>query len=164
MNEATIEEIMEKARKLQKQGKRWHFHMLTPDCVFNKRKDKHAFVLECGSDSQSLINYSDKRHMEKGKILVRMLHGSEIVSEKAPERALSRNVHIMIEKATELNKRGIRWHHHMLFPDCIFNKNKGEWCIIFEDKETGRVIESVSDCEPTGDLRRIESLFYAQKE
>jgi hypothetical protein len=164
MEETTIEQIMEKAMKLQKQRKRWHFHMLTPDCIFNKHKDKHAFVLENETDSQSFVNYSDKRYMKQGKILVKMLHGNEIISDKTLKQKGDGNIDTIIERAKELNKRGIHWHHHMFFPDCVFNKNKGKWCIIFEDKETGEVIESVSEGEPRENLGRIEALFYAQKE
>ena len=51
----------------------------------------------------------------------------------------------------------------MLFPYCKFNKNKGKWTIIFEDKEKNEIIESITDTEPKTDLQYIEALFYSQK-
>lgn len=51
----------------------------------------------------------------------------------------------------------------MLFPNCMFNKNKDKWAIIFEDQERNEIIESVTDKEPKTDLQYIESLFYSQK-
>ena len=63
----------------------------------------------------------------------------------------------------ECNKKNIPWHHHMLFPNCTFNKHKGKWCIIFEDKAENRIIESTSENEPTLNLSIIEKLYYEQK-
>ena len=79
MKEATIEKVQEKARLWQAQGKRWHFHMLTPGCVFNERRAKHAFVLENRTDHQTYVVYSDEPHMEADRELVRMLHGDTIL-------------------------------------------------------------------------------------
>jgi hypothetical protein len=93
-----------------------------------------------------------------------MLHGKEILEEKPTEQKEDENVKLMLEKARKLNKNGIHWHHHVLFPNCIFNKHKGKWCIVFEDKEENKIIESVSKHEPKENLRKIEVLFYAQKE
>lgn len=162
MEETNIKELIEKAKEFQKQGKKWHFHMLTPDCVFNERKDKNAFILENETDKQSFVVYSDERYMEQGQILVKMLHGKEILKEDSMKQE-DENIKLILEKAKKLNEEGIHWHHHMLFPDCIFNKHKGKWCIVFEDKEENKVIESISEYEPKENLRKIEVLFYAQK-
>lgn len=163
MIETTIDEIMQKAREINGQGKKWHFHMLTPDCIFNQRDDKQAFVLENRTDKETYVAYSEERHMEQGKTLVSMLHGDSIISDEKMDGQINENIERIISKAKELNERGIHWHHHMFFPDCIFNEHKGKWCIVFEDKETDKTIESVSDEEPKEGLRRIEVLFYNQK-
>ena len=165
MQEITIEEAMAKAKEFQAKGKKWHFHMLTPDCMFNERKDKQAFVLENRSDGQVFVVYSDKRYMEEGQTLVKMLHGKKILGEEATgARPEHPNLKIILEKAKRLNEKGIHWHHHMLFPECVFNKHKGKWCLVFEDKEEKKLIEATYEEEPTEDLRKIEILYYAQKE
>ena len=113
MQETTIQEIIQKAKDFQKQGKKWHFHMLTPDCTFNQRKDKQAFILENETDSESYVTYSDKRYMEEGKMLVKMIHGDSIVSEEPIESQEDENINKIVEKAKRLNEQGIHWHHHM---------------------------------------------------
>ena len=70
MKEITIEQAEEKAKEWQSQGKKWHFHMLTPDCVFNENKEKHAFVLENRTDDETFVVYSEKRYMDLGQKLV----------------------------------------------------------------------------------------------
>jgi hypothetical protein len=162
MQEITIDEVMEKAKQLQKEGKKWHFHMLTPDCMFNEKKEKHAFVLENETDNEVFVVYSDERYMKEGQELVKMIHGNEIMAEGA-KPIEDENIKLMLEKAKKFNEEGIHWHHHMLFPNCIFNKHKGKYCIVFEDKEENRIIESVSDEEPKENLNKIEVLYYQQK-
>lgn len=68
-----------------------------------------------------------------------------------------------LKKAGKLNWKGVLWYHHMLFPDCIFNKDAGKWTIIFEDAETGEIITALYDKELVEDLRAIEVLYYEQR-
>ncbi len=164
MIETTIDNIMEKAKQFHSEGKKWHFHMLTPDCTFNE-SDKQAFVLENTTDSEVYVTYSDKRYMTEGKELVQLIHGASIVAEESTESPEDdKAVKEIVRRAEELNDKGAHWHHHMLFPDCIYNKHKGNWCIVFEDPETGKTLEYVSKEEPKEALRKIEVLYYAQKE
>lgn len=165
MIELTIQELVKKAKELHTQGKKWHFHMLTPDCMFNQRKDKHAFVLENTTDSGVFVTYSDRRYMKEGQELVKLIHGESILDKNRQDSGKEdRSMNVMLERARELNEKGIHWHHHMLFPDCIFNKHKGKWCIVFEDKEKNKIYECISEEEPLESLRKIEVLYYAQKE
>jgi hypothetical protein len=163
MQEITIQEVMEKAKEWQKEGKKWHFHMLTPDCMFNERKDKHTFVLENETDDEVFVVYSDERYMKEGQELVQIIHGKEIMAEGS-KPVEDENIKLILEKAKRFNENGIHWHHHMLFPNCIFNKHKGKYCIVFEDKEENKIIESVSDEEPKENLNKIEVLYYQQKQ
>ena len=163
MIEVTIEEVQEKARLWQAQGKRWHFHMLTPDCIFSERDDKHAFVLENSTDSQTYVVYSDKPYIKVDQELVKMLHGDKILDrDKGTTDSSNERMQVILQRAQELNERSIPWHHHMLFPDCMFNEHKGKWNIVFEDKENSDVIEVLYDEEPVDDLRSIEVLYFEQ--
>ena len=68
-----------------------------------------------------------------------------------------------IEKiANKLNSKDKNWHHHMLFPKCVLNKQPGKWNIVFEDPETKQITEVIYDHEPKEDLRKIEVLYYSQ--
>jgi hypothetical protein len=160
MKEVVIAEIVRIAQDLQEAGKSWHFHMLTPDCQYNERNDLHAFVIENRTDDETYVTYSDKRYMEVGKQLVQMLHGEEIVKE-TESRSEHADIQAILDKAKDLNTRGIHWHHHMFFPDCVYNTNKGKWAIVFE--HGGDFIKVLYEEEPTEDLRKVEVLYYAQK-
>jgi len=60
--------------------------------------------------------------MEEGKEVVKLIHGNKIVEDKETDAGITdENVKLMLEKAKKFNEQGIHWHHHMLFPDCIFN-------------------------------------------
>lgn len=156
MKETTIEDIKKIAHRLHKEKKEWHFYILTPDCLLNKSK-KHAFILENVFDKEIYVNYSTERQLATGKELVELLHRINTAAVQTTDK----NILIIKKKAEECNKKNIPWHHHMLFPNCTFNKHKGKWCIIFEDKE--QIIESLSAEEPKENLSIIEKLYYEQK-
>lgn len=165
MQEKSIEEIEVIANNLQANSQSWHFHILTPKCQLNTEK-RFAFILEDSSNNNSYVCYSDKPYMEVGKKLVKLLHGDKIASgeQKAEQSNVKEKLEItqIIRRANELKRSGKQWHHHMLFPDCIFNKHHGNWALVFEDPETGEIIESVSSSEPKEDLCKIETLYYQQ--
>ena len=164
MKETDIDQIMHTAEECVQQSKLWHFHMLTPDCMFNKQDGKHAFVLEDCTDKITYVAYSDTRYMEQGKQLVQKLHGDSIVEAVASNNPpANQSMVAILQRARDLNAKEIHWHHHMLFPNCIYNPHPEKWCIVFEDKETGRLIEATYEQEPSADLRAIEVEYYAQK-
>lgn len=165
MENVTIEEIKQKAKQFLETGKKWHFHILTPECQLND-EGGYALVLENTSDNEVYVCHSEEPYMDIGKELVKLLHGDDVVKNDNSETEKSEpsdQVAKILSRAKELNEAGQSWHHHMLFPGCRFNKHNDKFAIIFEDKEAGEIIESVSEDEPKGDLRYIETLFYQQK-
>lgn len=162
MIEKTKEEIVDYAKKLVDDKKTWHFHLLTPDCVFNT-KSNFALVLENSTDNEVLVNHSDIKQEEESKAMLELLHGIKADEEQKLSDHVSESVKKMEIRAKGLIKKGILWHHHALFPDCIFNKSKGKWIVMLEDLETREVMESVTDNKPDSDLQVIEPLFYHQK-
>lgn len=164
MKETTIEDVLSKAESWHAQGMSWHIHMLTPSCVFNERTDKHAFVLENGTLGEAYVVYSDEPHTEADQKLLFMIHGDDILDEeKGATDSSNLKMQIIIEKARRLNEAGLPWHHHMLFPDCVFNKHEGKWSIAFESEADGEFLEVLYDEEPVDDLRRIEILFFEKE-
>ena len=129
MHRVSPTEILKTAKKLNNYGKKWHFHILTPGCDFNKDK-RFALILENTSDNEQFVHFSLKKPLETGKKLVEILYGKGIsknkkVSSKGEGKDnLTQNVKQMIKTATELNLKGFSWHHHTLFPDCIYNKSR----------------------------------------
>jgi len=161
----TIEEIKKLAVQFNLEYKKWHFHILTPECQLNDT-DKYVLVLENTTDNKEYCVYSDEPYMDIGKELVQLLHGNDVIKSKEEKKDLdpaSKKVIEILKRAKELTEKNIFWHHHMLFPGCKFNKHQDKWVIVFEDPEKGNIIESVSDLEPKNDLQYIEDLFYKQK-
>ena len=160
----SVEEIKDLTQKFAIVGKKWHFHILTPECQLNESKD-FSLILENNSEGEVYICHSDKPYMGIGQTLVKLLHGKDVIKdEKAANlQPPSPAVEKLLKRARELMDEGIFWHHHMLFPDCRFNQHKGKWVIVFEDQEKAEIIESISDDEPKSDLQHIEGLFYSQR-
>lgn len=164
MQITSIEEIKRHAEHCSINGDSWHFHILTPQCQLNT-EDKYSLILENTTSNKTLVCYSEVPYMNIGKELVQLLHGKDVMKnqKEKKEQPPSSGVEKLLARAKELNKQGKFWHHHMLFPHCLFNKYKGKWTIVFEDKERNEKIESITDREPKTDLQYIENLFYSQK-
>jgi hypothetical protein len=162
----TASKIIITAQSLKKKEKKCHFHILTPGCTFNKDK-RFALVLENTSDNEQFIYFSLKKPAKTGKKLVEMLHDEGISDNKSTQvgslKKLSPKVERMIETAKELNIKGFGWHHHLLFPDCMFNHDSRYWTLVFEDPLNGEVIKDISKVKPEEALKEIKPLFYAQK-
>lgn len=164
MEEVSRERIEEIAKQLHKNDKDWHFHLLTPDCVLNPRDDKHTFVVEDTDENRVFVTYTEERQFGLGEELYELLH-QDLDDEESGEEAngeLSEKVERIVERADELNQEKIPWHHHTLFPGCVFNEHD-QWCILFEDPETGETIEPLYGEEPETDLQAIEKLYYSQE-
>ena len=164
MKNINIRKLMSIAKKLNSKGKKWHFHILAPTCIFNPQKDKYAFILENVKDKHIFVSYSRKRYLKHGKELVKLIYGPSIINNRYNKtRTTNRKIKTILGRANRLNELDIEWEHHLLFPRCIFNKYKGKWCIVFEDPESNKIIECVYKHEPVVDLRAIEILYYQQK-
>ncbi|HEX5448189.1 MAG TPA: hypothetical protein VFW90_03270 [Candidatus Saccharimonadales bacterium] len=161
MREADLEEIRKKAHDYQNEDVGWHFHILTPNCALNK-KQKYAFVFECAQKHEYLVYYSNQAERGLGEELAPLMHGAKILEPEPAdaEHKPSAEMQQIINRAKELNDKGIEWHHHVFNPQCQFNTHAPKFTFVFEDPETGEKIESLSDEEPTGDLKFIEKLFY----
>ncbi len=162
MKEASVEEIENKVDDCIKNTKKWHFHILTPSCKFNELQ-KYALFFENPTNNEVLVSYSEEPEVEVGKELAKKLHGDKVLDEQSETQEPSLGVRKILDRIKELNADGKAWHHHMFFPDCIFNTNRGKWTIILEDPDRGQLLEVVSDKEPKDDLKHIEILFYQQK-
>ncbi|OGK61720.1 hypothetical protein A3G67_02665 [Candidatus Roizmanbacteria bacterium RIFCSPLOWO2_12_FULL_40_12] len=162
MKEVPIKEIEDEVEDCVKNHKKWHFHILTPACKLNTQQ-KYALVFENTDDNETLVSYSQEPKLLQDKEFAKKLHGDKVLDGKSETSEPSSGGQKILERIKELNSAGKPWHHHMFFPDCMFNENKGKWTIIFEDSERGLLLEATSEEEPKQDLRHIEVLFYQQK-
>ena len=161
MQRATLKEIKKRVLSLHKEGKTWHFHILTPTCRLNE-KVKYAFILEYPKGNEAYVHYSDQAEKRLGKQLAPLLHGSKILNKEATDKDYqhSKIAKKIIDKAQALNQQNIEWHHHVLFPGCIFNAHSQKYTLLLENPKNREVLESLSDEEPTNDLKQLERLFY----
>lgn len=159
MIETTLSDIQSKAKDYHHTQVKWHFHIMSPTCVYNK-SDKFAFFLE--GPEATYVNYSDKAEKELGQELAPLLHGEKVLYSASTDVSYvpSPEVTRIINRAKQLNNDNKDWHHHMLFPNCTFNQHKPRYALILEDPETNDLLSSLSDAEPTNDLKQIEGLFY----
>ena len=163
MKELSLEDIRKQALDYQNSGLKWHFHILTPECSLNDT-DKFVFVLESPSKKETYAFYGTEMPSALGKELAPLIHSVEV--EKVPSKAdtkLSVEAQKIIDQATEMNKQKIAWHHHVLYPGCLFNVNSPKFTLMLEDKITQKTYESISNNEPKEVLRQLEPLFYSQK-
>jgi len=160
MKPTSLDEIKAKAYELNESGRSWHIHLLGSSCVFNDRP-RCAFVLENPEEKLAWVHYSDQPEKELGKELLLLLHGDNMLDEVLdPKYQPSSEVKAILKQATACNQNGTAWHHHMLFPDCRLNKHAPNYTLTFESDDNAEVLESVTNDEPTNDLKQIESLFY----
>jgi hypothetical protein len=160
MEEKTLEEIKNLALELHNKGIKWHFHILGPACMLNTNFGKYVFILESSSANTFYVHYSDKAEKELGKALVPLLHGNKIFESTEDQYKPNKNMKKILQRAKELKEKQTEWHHHMLFPDCKFNKKSPQWVLMLEDTADLTALESLSETEPVNDLKQIESLFY----
>ena len=162
MKTVSLSEITQIAENLLGAKQQWHFHLLTPSCKLNQKKE-HAFVLEDISHDQIFVHYSIGAQMNLGKQLLKKLHGIDVQKIANSNPSSSAEMKKILDSVQHLTRQGKLWHHHMLLPQCIYNPHPGKWTVYFEDKETGNILTSVTPTEPVNDLQIIESLYYQQK-
>ncbi len=135
---------------------------MTQDCSLND-SSQYALILESPDSEEVFAHYCSEKPMDIGKRLVKLLHRTDIMQEGTEIKEMPSAAVMIINRAKELNAKGIQWHHYMLFPDCMFNNHKGKWTILFEDCTNKQTLESVTSNEPISELKEIETLFYKQQ-
>ena len=167
MTEVSAERLLEIGRELQASGERWHNHVLSADCELNRRTQP-ALVVEASDRELVYVAYSDEPMMDVGRALATMVHGADpLARSRAGEAEIEMHpdspaVVEMMTRARDLSERGQHWHHHILFPECVFNAHPGQWTLLFEDPETRETLESVTSDRPARDIQVTETLFFSQ--
>jgi hypothetical protein len=154
-----LEDCLGLALSLKGAGKKWHSHVLSPGCQHNPYAQEYAIVIEDDTDDVTYLARSDN-FPEVDKQLVKMLHGDDILD---PAKATGAGVGVaesgMLKRLVEVNKKSHHWHHHMNFPDCVFNPHRGKWAITIESDEG--VFSEAYEEEPVDVLREVEVIYFA---
>jgi hypothetical protein len=164
MQQITKSEALKLVHAFHDAGQTWHYHLLTPACQFND-SSKYAIYIENIDTKQSFVLHTNTAEMNLSNKFSSLLHGAEVM-DKANTKAgykPSPEVINILSLINELSKQGVKWHHHVFFPGCTFNSQPDGFELVVEDPRTGKRLVSISDTEPTEDLKQIESAFYSQK-
>lgn len=155
-----LDECLPMAKGFQRDGKKWHSHVLSPGCHFNPYPDQYAAVVEDDDAHIAYIAVSDG-FPDVDKQLVRMLHGDDILDSGHPSSAESELVgqSPLLSRLIEIDQSSQLWHHHMNFPDCALNPQRGHWAITIET--AGEQFSESYENEPRDILRAIEVRYFS---
>ncbi|MFN8015088.1 MAG: hypothetical protein U0R17_00575 [Acidimicrobiia bacterium] len=160
MKQLSYDQICSKGLELADSVYKWHFHVMSPDCVLNEF-DSFAFVLEDETNHQSYVYCSNKAEKQLAQELSPLLHGKDVMDESSTndEYSPSEIVLQMRQSALDLNSKQSPWHHHMLYPACVFNVHAPNYVLMLESVDTKPLI-NVTSYDPNDDLKQIENLFF----
>ncbi|TKI06998.1 hypothetical protein [Martelella alba] len=161
-NEIPIEDVLKLAHELIKQGKAWHSHAISPGCHFNPYPDRYAVMLEDNTDNIITISPS-VTFPEVDKQLVKLLHGDDILGTEIPPdcEAVAR-ASPLLSKVLVFERQGVRWHHHMNFPECLMTPHTTQWTMTVESEQG--VLEEQYDEEPKDILKCLEMLYFRHQD
>lgn len=70
------------------------------------------------------------------------------------------NYQKILDKAKQLTKNGIDWHHHYLPPNCLLNNSSKHIVVL----ESGNLKWQTSfDAKPMQKLEELENIFFRRK-
>jgi len=163
MEKITVNQARQKARSWRSKGENWHFHVLFPDCAFNTAHNQFALVLENQTVGHTFVVYNNNGFAKISQELLKMRYGENILNaaqvsmtrtEKSPKPIL--------ERCETLVRDSIPWHHHLLFPACIFNSHPGKWNLVLESGEASQTMNELYDEEPLDDLQQLEIAYFKE--
>lgn len=149
--------------RLAAAGKHWHSHVLSPGCVHNPFDGHYAVVVEDDAENITYIAEGTEAFPEADKVLVKMLHGDDILDPAAAKGGSeAAKDSLLLAHILRLQEKGLRWHHHMHFPGCAFNPHPGKWSIGVESP--GAFYAEAFDDEPVDTLREVEVIYFGNLE
>ena len=161
--EVTLEACVAAAERFAARNDNWHNHVLKPDCVLNSRPGSYALVIENNSTGEVLACFSDINHIDEEQHIVKLRHGDAILSNSETSNTNSgvSDQNPLLDRVRVLAAKQTDWHHHMCFPDCVFNPNPGQWTISLEAEGQLEDVSVISATEPFDVLREVEDLFFS---
>ncbi len=69
----------------------------------------------------------------------------------------------IVNKAVEMTRKNILWHHHYMPPHCHFSKDSSMHQLILENEETKEVWVAKTNEKPLDDLKKLEGLYFRKK-
>ncbi len=160
MKEISVDQVREEAKRLQQEGAGWHFHVLYPGCIFNTQTQIYAFVLEDRTSDTTYVTYSKNGFVELSRELLKLHYGDNILERQVSKDNRTTQSSVLLDTCEIFKKNHTPWHHHMLFPDCVFNRYQGKWSIVLENDEEHSVLQEQYEEEPLDILQKLEISYF----
>jgi hypothetical protein len=149
------------AQGIERAGKGWHHHVLSPGCLHNPYAASYALVIEDDTEGVAYIAPSEG-FPDVDKDLVRLLHGEDILDATKVRANADIMETALLRLVSELDAKGTAWHHHMHFPSCVLSPHKGKWSIAIESD--GHAVYETYAHEPVEILRAVEVSYFRNLE
>jgi hypothetical protein len=157
--QVALEDCLALGESLRGTGRQWHSHVLSPDCRHNPFGSHYAIVIEDDTAGAASIAEGTTAFPEVDRQLVKMLHGDDILdSTKVAGGAEAARSSLLLAHIMALQSKGLRWHHHVHFPTCVFNPHSGTWSITVE-ADNSLFSEAFAE-EPLDTIREIQVIYF----
>jgi hypothetical protein len=160
--EIPLEDCLDLGTRLIEERNQVHIHVLSPDCKFNPEPSQYAFLIEDNTKGVTYLAFSAS-FPEVDKPLTKLLFGDSIMdagSSRLGEKGFIERSRVL-GRILELQNKGRQWHHHIHFPECVLNPQKGKWAIsVEEDGQHGQVTVEIYEDKPIDIIREIEILYF----
>lgn len=171
MKHISFEALADKAMKLKQDGLNWHFHMIGPACIFSRLKDQYEIIIEIESTAEEFSSCFSEKPISETRQMAELAYGPGFLNQEenadepiAADEKVRKNEAFqqIMDRARACSSSGAAWHNHHLFPQCIFNPQRGKHCIVFEDETSGDALYAYYDHDPVKDLSELEVIFFAK--
>ncbi len=159
--------LLQKVKALKEKGDHWHFHMITPACIFSQVKDIFEIVVEIEATGETISSHFQEKPLDQTHQMAELAYGVGYLEKTSPGKSTeaagaddNESFITMLRRAEACCKAATPWHNHHLHPQCRFNPRKGRHCIVFEDESRGEPLYAYYKENPVGDLAQLERLLF----
>lgn len=74
MKEVDFDVIFDNAKSCHKNKTKWHFHILTPTCMFSSKK-QFAIIFEDDEKKEQMVSFFEEKPLKHGEKLEELFYG-----------------------------------------------------------------------------------------
>jgi hypothetical protein len=171
MKHITFEALSNKATKFKQADIEWHFHMISPKCIFSQSKEQYQIIVENQSSDEVLSSYFSENPKKETRQMAELLYGPDFLTkEENTDEAIpvDQKFHkndafqTIMKAAKACRDSGAAWHNHHFPPQCILNVQEGKHCIVFEDETADEALYAYFEENPLEALSELEKIYFAK--
>jgi hypothetical protein len=171
MKHISFDALVNKVTELKQASAKWHFHMLGPACIFSRLKGQYEIIIEIESTGEEFSSCFSEKPISETRRMAKLAYGSGFLdNDKNSDESIPADEMVqknetfqqIMNRARICGTSGAAWHNHHLFPQCMFNPQKGKHCVVFEDERRGDALYAYYEHDPVNDLSELETLFFSK--